>query len=259
MLYELYQYLTSPCPRYVKDMGYLKEVIGMGARHRRCATAWSGHLQRCRDWISQSIEQTPRRGKVVVLGSGLLADVPIDDLADGFDQVVLVDILHLPVIRKALKAYGNVTLLSQDITGIAETLHRPSDADVVISLPVDAGLPIEDADLVVSLNVLSQIPIVPQEFAEKKKRALERGFSSALMSAHLQGLCNAQGKVCLITETEQRLCKVADIIETANPLEGVVIPDILKTQSTRWDWHFAPHPEKHPEYDLVYQVEGYLS
>jgi hypothetical protein len=248
MLYEYYQLLTTPCPRPIKDMGYLRELIGMAARYRRCRTAWQPHLERCKDWIIQAMEGS--LGRVVVLGSGLLYDVPLKQLSDHFDEVVLVDILHMPEVRKTARTFTNVTLKTRDITGFVETLHSGAS-----QTPPDlADMPLEGADLVISLNVLSQLAVLPLAYAQ-----LEAAACRALMQAHLDALARASGRVCLITEVEQRLCLAQEVIEKEQPLAGVVIPKDLKVRSTSWDWNFAPCPERHPQYDLVYRVEGFLS
>ncbi len=39
----------------------------------------------------------------VVLGSGLLRDVPIEELSENFDTVVLVDLVHLASVRLWLR------------------------------------------------------------------------------------------------------------------------------------------------------------
>lgn len=258
MLFELYQYLTSPCPRPIKEMGYLKELIGMAARHRRCRDAWGPHLRHCRDWIVEAMADCPRRDRVVVLGSGLLNDVPVDDLSQGFEDVVLVDILHLPVVRKALKPYDNIRLVEFDITGFVEPLYERVTKGADLSVPEHADIPANGADLVVSLNILSQLPILPFAYGEKKQCPLEEGVGRALIKGHLKALSELDARVCLISEVEQLLCQGDEVIERDDPLHGETIPQDLKGRSNSWDWRFAPHPERHPDYDLTYRIEGFM-
>ncbi len=258
MLYELYQHLTTPCPRPIKDMGYLKEMIGMMARHQRCKAAWQPHLDQCRDWIVQAMGACERRTRVVVLGSGLLNDVPLDELSRGFDQVVLVDILHLPVVRKALKAYVNVELLETDISGFVDPLYQHIKVGGPLTLPQVPDFSFGGADLVISSNVVSQLPILPSEFSAKKDEPLDAQISTRLIASHLEALAGLASRVCLITETGQRLCQGGEVIEKNDPLYCVTIPESLKVQSATWDWNFAPHPERHPQYDLTYRVEGFF-
>ncbi len=80
MLAEWFRHLTTPCPRPLRDMGYLKELIAMDARHRRCREAWVSHLEACKNVILDAALDVTRgvpRRKAVVLGSGLLLDIPI--------------------------------------------------------------------------------------------------------------------------------------------------------------------------------------
>ncbi|MBC8267734.1 MAG: hypothetical protein H8E36_03210 [Rhodospirillaceae bacterium] len=247
MLYEFFQHLTTPCPRPVKDMGYLRELIGMQARYKRCQAAWQPHLHQCRNWICQAMQGS--RGRVVVLGSGLLYDVPLQELSDHFDEVVLVDILHMPTVRKAIRPFSNVSLETRDITGFVEALHDGTSRTPPEAPDIAPG----GADLVISLNVLSQLPILPMAFA-----GLEATVAPSLMQAHLEALQRSAAKICLISEVEQQLCLDGEVVEKDDPLAGVSIPQNLKVHTADWRWDFAPHPERHRRYDLVYRVEGYL-
>ena len=62
-----------------------------------------------------------------------------------------------------------------------------------------------------------------------------------------------------MTEVEQQLCLDGEVVEKEDPLAGVSIPQSLKVQTADWRWNFAPHPERHRRYDLVYQIKGYSS
>jgi hypothetical protein len=252
MLYELYQFLTTPCTRPVKDVGYLREMIGMAARRKRCRAAWAPHMDQCKGWIVQAMEACDKREKVVVLGSGLLNDVPLAELSQGFGQVVLIDILHMPLVRNAVKAMANVTLDERDICGIVDHLYTHQ----TFSSPDSPDIPFQGADLVISLNIASQLPVLPREYATKHNIALGADMAAQLISSHLEALVESTAHVCLITEIEQKLCQSGQVIEATDALAGVVIPDSLRGRSACWDWRYAPHPERHPKYDMVYRVEG---
>jgi len=258
MLYEFFKRLSTPCPRPAKAVGYLREMIGLEVRHRRCRGSWQPHLQQCRDWIIQAMDDCEKRRKVVVLGSGLLNDVPLKELAQGFGQVVLVDILHMPCVRKAILPFDNVVLDERDVTGFVAPLYNQGPLGAPLRAPDSANMDLEDADLVISLNILSQLAVLPMAYAEKKRLPLVQDIPARLLGAHLEALAGSEGRVCLITEVEYRLCQDGNVIEKLDPLAGTLIPEQLKGRSNRWDWDFAPHPERHAKYDLLHRVEGYL-
>jgi hypothetical protein len=88
------QSLLTPCPRSVRALGYLRESLAIQSCFERCCYAWAPHLRRSRDVILNALARCRRRRKAVVFGSGMLYDVPIDELAAAFHEVVLVDIVH---------------------------------------------------------------------------------------------------------------------------------------------------------------------
>ena len=80
MLAEWFRHLSTPCDPKLKRMGYLKELISIDARHKRCRGAWAPHLTIAKYIILETAEGIPRR-RVTVLGSGLLLDIPLEPLA----------------------------------------------------------------------------------------------------------------------------------------------------------------------------------
>ena len=63
MIAELLRYLVTPCPRYVRAMGYLHEQVSIKARHDRCRRAWEPHLERTRNVIRAATRQCRKRRK----------------------------------------------------------------------------------------------------------------------------------------------------------------------------------------------------
>ncbi|MHA1598949.1 MAG: hypothetical protein ACTSV1_09525 [Alphaproteobacteria bacterium] len=243
MIAEWLQHLTTPCPPHLKRLGYLKQLIGLAARHKRCRAAWGPHLGNTREMIVNAADHCSGHGTAVILGSGLLLDVPLQELADKFDEVVLVDILHMPNVRRAVAGRDNVRLEERDITGVVEALSR---GEVARPEAVDFG----EADLLVSCNILSQLGILPEHVSP--------GIGAELIRAHLDGLARHSGTVCLITETAHRLVDGETRLDCPDPLQGVAIPDALKIHRRVWNWDFAPHPERHRRLDLIHTVEGFM-
>lgn len=260
MLVELFKYLSTPCPRPVRDMGYLKEMIGLAARQQRCRDAWQPHLEASRDLIIEAARLCRQKNRVVVLGSGLLFDIPLQDLSNLFDEVILVDILHMPGVRKAVAEFENVELRQHDIANVVEPMYRQVRELTPLPLP-DADLPLEGADLVISANVVSQLPVIPAEFAGRAGKHSAVGLavlSRTLIERHLAALVEFPGTVCLITEVEHQTLAGEDIVARRDPLMGVPVPTQLATSRRFWDWNFAPRPERFKNQDVQYRVEGFI-
>lgn len=254
MLLEWLRYRTTPCPRHLRDMGYLRESIGLEARARRCADAWAPHAAACRDVIAAAANGCTGSGRAVVLGSGPLIDVPIDVLADTFDEVVLVDILHPWPARRRAGGFSNVRFLTTDVTGIVEAVHARVTASGSGPLPVPPQtLPVPDGDLVVSVNLLSQLPLLPRLYLSEHAAAPEdeiETFAAAVVRAHLAALAAASGRACLISETEVLYVDGDRLLTYEDPLHGV---DIGSGERT-WTWEFAPRPEHQPDLDVRHRV-----
>lgn len=246
MLAEWITFLTTPCPWPLRRLGYLREVIGTQSRYRRCAAAWAPHLENSRRAILAAAHDLPARRKVTVLGSGLLLDVPLAELAALFDEVALVDVLHLRPVRRAARRFSNVRLIAADVSGVIGQLPDPG------AVPPSPDLPDGDADLVVSANLLTQLPFLPCRWLSRRADSEEAiaAFARALMGEHLQALARLPGRVCLITEVEHRLCNGGDTVSTFDPLYGLDVG----TATDEWLWDIAPSPEINRRYDVRYRV-----
>ncbi len=255
MLLEWLTYLTTPCPRHLREMGYLREQIGIASRLRRCREAWEPHLGNCRELIVEAAEACTRRQKAVVLGSGLAHDVPLAWLAAHFAEVVLIDILHPKATRRRARAHSNVRFVERDLTGVVEAVHAAARDGTPLPRPA-SGLPEDDADLVVSANILSQRPLLIGEYLERKAAELSEdeieGFLRAMVERHLAALARFRGVACLITEIERLFSDGGVAIRREDPLHGVKIP----FPGWEWSWEIAPRPEMGPDFDVTYRVLG---
>ncbi|MBT3359605.1 MAG: hypothetical protein HN403_08265 [Rhodospirillales bacterium] len=229
MLAEWFSYLTTRCPKHLREMGYLREIIATRSRYGRCKKAWEPHLQETRTTILAAAGVTSHK-KVAVLGSGLLYDVPLAELAGIFEEVVLIDIFHMPAVRRAAAKFRNVRLIAHDLTG--------------------GDLPESDADLVVSVNLLTQLPFIPRRVAGESE-----DFSRAIMAHHLEQLASVRGTTCLVTEVEHLVYAGDQLIERTDPLYGISLGE----PDREWFWDIAPHPELHRQYDTRYRVIAKIS
>src|SRR5690349_9006636 len=124
MIGEILRYVTTFAPERTRKFGYLKRLIALEFRARRCATAWASHQRYCKNLITKAVDLCEKHETVMVLGSGLLLEVPLKVLSERFDRVLLVDIFHMPQVRREVKKYFNVKLLTGDITGMFQAMKE---------------------------------------------------------------------------------------------------------------------------------------
>lgn len=260
MLSEALKYLTTPCAPHLKSMGYLRELIALGARARRCQAAWAPHLAATKETIIDAINSTQQREKAVVLGAGILSDIPLKTLSDSFRSVELIDICFLRQTRKAVRPYSNLTLHTYDITGIARALYDWTRTDLDTAPLPGPGLPdiqeLANADLVISANVVSQLPLIPLDVLRKHKPDVEEtvvtAFARKMIESHIALLRSLSATVCLVTETKREYCDGDQVLETEDPLFGYLLNAVGK----EWEWDLAPPDEVSADYAIRNHVIG---
>ncbi len=194
-----------------------------------------------------------------MLGSGLLLEVPIKALAEKFERVYLVDIFHMPQVRREARKHFNVKLLTGDITGIFAAMkenrppgpHRPAPPPRIPHL--------KEADLIVSCNCLTQLagPFV-QHFEAT------RGFSDLdsdklayqVMEQHANAIATeATGVGVIITDTDRFAMQDGKIVSRTDLLKAYKLPPTpTMVHNEEWDLLIAPHPEEHPSHDYIHTV-----
>jgi hypothetical protein len=197
--------LTTFCSPHFRHMGYLNEAIGMRTRAHTRRAAWQPHLDNTCRFVLSSAAACRDRNRAVVLGPGLLLDLPLQELSSLFHEVVLMDVVCLPEVRKEIRKYRNVSFVEYDVTGIAELLYLNRHRGVrELPQPETVQLPGPLPDFFVSLNILSQLWVVPRafvlrEFPEIEQDRLE-AWCSSISAAHWRMLQEMQCPVCLIAD-----------------------------------------------------------
>jgi hypothetical protein len=256
VLSELFTYLTTPCPRHVREMGYLYEAIAMRGRHRRRAASWKAHLENSRTAVLAAAGACREHDAVVILGSGLLLDVPLDELSAAFRQVILVDIVHLRPARRQARRFVNVRLEHYDVSTIATRLfERVKKGGHDLPEPVTADFAFAPApSLVVSLNILSQLPVIPSRFVRRYLPAVGdealQAWSRRIVRAHRAGLAALACEVCLIADYAYAQESREGSRETGSTLFGLDLPE----PQTRWRWPIAPRGELSRHYARELEV-----
>lgn len=260
MLAEILTWLATPASAEARRLGYLKAAIGLQSRAARCRAAWSSHLAHCHDAVRASVARCPRRNTALVLGSGLGLEFPLEELAGGFDHVVLADIVHLPAIRRRAARHPNVELLSVDLAALAPPLLRaaPRDAAAIHALIAPPSLPpalLATTDWVISCNLLSQLPMLPVAWLERRRNMapvdLER-IGRRIMACHLEWLGSLPGVRCLIADAEQTVRDAEGrILESTNLAAAF---DLDRHATASWTWELAPAGELADGLSAVHRV-----
>lgn len=245
MILEALNYLASLPVTASMHRGFVRGSVNLWSRARRCASDWAEHERHCHDAVRAEVAGLRQRRTVVVLGSGLLRDVPVEELSRQFDTVVLVDLVHLASVRLWLRAKGfkNVRLIERDISGFDAVVagKEPEPLAFLRQVPY--------LDLVVSANVLSQIGIG----AGRKSEAagLPQSVVPRLIAAHLEGLSALPAYVCLLTDIGFRVVdRTGKLHQEVDLLHGIAPP----AETARWSWPVIPTGEASRDYQVVHTV-----
>lgn len=255
MLAEVLTWLSTPASRDARRTGHLTAAVSLWSRAARCRRAWGSHEARCHAVIERAIEGLARRRACIVLGSGLVRDVPLDRLAAAFEKVVLIDVVHLWPARWKARRHANVELVDLDITGSTDLLlgRATGFGDPLRRYRNDATV-----DLVISANCLSQIGLLPSEWIEKRDGLARTRFPDIgrrLIESHLDVLKKFSGRVCLLTDSQSfDLDAEGREIERSDLLEGVRLPPADED----WDWLLAPIGEFARDYAIHHRAHGYV-
>ena len=256
MIGEFLRYATTLAPERIRKFGYLKRLIALEFRAKRWESEWTSYIRNTRNLIIKAADLCDRQETAVILGSGLLLEVPLAALSERFERVYLVDIFHMPQVRREAKKYFNVKMLTGDITGvfIAMKENRPPGPNYPAPPPRIPHL--KDADLIVSCNCLTHLAPPFTDFFEKT-----RGFSELdsdkvayqIMEQHAKAIAEEATGVGVIITDEDRIAMQDDkMVSRVDLLKALKLPHTPTiVHNEEWDWMAAPHPENHPTHDYI--------
>lgn len=245
MIVEAIQHFLTPALREVKALGYVREAIAIDARYARCRDAWAGHLEKCKKHILAATDSLPPNSTVMIIGSGALHDVPLREIEEQGRSLTLVDIVHLPRIRKLCK--NNIQLIEQDVTGWVRPLfHKRQAKEIRNNLP--------KTDLVISLNILSQLPLNLIKYAERHNIPLPDNFARTIMAEHLDMINSLAPQSLIISDLDRSYKNEDELLEKESALPELELPcphDI-------WDWDIVPKGELDRRISLIHHVACWL-
>ncbi len=268
------------CPKYIRELGLLSDLIGIESRYSRHKQAWKPHLENSRRMILETAQNLKKHDRIIIFGAGSLHDVPLKELSEIFAEVHLVDIFFLQHTINEIKRYSNVEFHELDVTGILEkafaTMQRLKTGSrklEVLKYELDTlstFMPKHFSDgkfdLVISLNLLSQLPMALKNYVEKSKiphldnDEIFNHFYRNLILNHLSFLRSFavnDSKVLLISDTEKMVYDQNNELKACeSSLEGLdetIFKDWNAIDS--WDWDLAPWGELDSQYSLWLKIK----
>lgn len=232
MLAEFFRYWTTFAPDRVRKYGYLQRLIALEFREARCRDVWTTHVEKTKALIVKAADLVPRQRTAVIVGSGLLIEIPMQELCDRFERIYLVDIFHMPAVRERAKRYFNAKLLTGDVTGIFHMMKDGHAPGPLRPAPSPRIPHLAEADLIVSCNCLTQLagPFndmfrTTRGFADKDCDML----SAQVMDEHVQAIATKATSVSvLITDTERFAMQGDKVVSRTELLKGVRLPQSSK-------------------------------
>ncbi len=269
MFRECWQYLVTPCSSHLRQLGYLKELIGIQSRYHRSHKLWRSHLQKTKGFILEGARRCNRRRKVVILGSGWLLDIPLKSLAGMFDEVFLLDVVHPLTARRTARRFPNVKLVEKDVSGVAMDVFQlarrvriTGKKEPLSALGPSVPQSKNDIDYVVSANLLSQLPMVPVEYLRKLqdrvggsmyKEPEIQEFTRRILEQHVQTLREGVCQSCLVADVEAiTLDREDKVVEKMGLLDGLSLPPV----QCEWMWEIADFGEVHANQRICHRVVG---
>ncbi len=203
-----------------------------------------------------------RRRCVVIVGAGSCLDVPVAELAQQFEMVVLADVVtSLPARRFARRFPGRVRLVTWDATGALERLvaakcGTPAEIAACFEEAEPGALPGGAPDLVVSANCLSQLGLVVDTLAPGCTDDERWRGVAAAARRHLAWLDGQPGVRLLLADVARLEVPPAGAEGLREDcLEGLG----LREPDRRWRWDIAPIPEYSARVHRVHEVGAWLA
>ncbi|HOP57844.1 MAG TPA: hypothetical protein PLR52_00355 [Bacteroidales bacterium] len=227
--------------RILHRMGYYDYQQGLIVNYMNQGEGWLNHQKKCRDFILNAIDFFLPE-KITVLGSGWLLELPLIEMSEKTDEIILVDIIHPPEVIEQTAGIKNLKLLEDDITGgLVEEVWKWAGKGIFLnrkSFPEMINIPnynLEDPGLVISLNVLTQLETLPLRILEKKAvqdKEKIYSFRKKIQDKHISFL--KKHKSVLISDTNEIFMDSAGgTTEERTMLTR--LPECISKETWMWD------------------------
>ena len=256
MLAELILYATAKSSRPLRRLGLVGDAVALWSRATRRRRDWADHERRCHAVVTEAVKGLASRRKVLVLGSGLLRDVPLPLLRGRFERVVLLDAVHLLPARFAARRRDVIAVVG-DLTGMADMMAGASGPR---RDPLAPWRDDPDLDLVISANVLSQLAMAPAARLERRPGRgdlppdLSSDLAARIVGWHLDDLSRLRCPVCLLTDVSYRERRRDG---SEGPAIDLLHGHDLARPDVSWDWEVAPRGEVTRDVAHVHRVHAW--
>lgn len=247
----------------MRNHGYRKCLIELEFRHKRNEHAWADHILSCRTFIVEAADKCPKHGAAVVLGSGLLLEVPLRSLSERFDRVYLVDMFHMSAVRVEAKKHFNVKLLYGDITGIFAMMAEEDYPGGSIPAPEPRIPHLKHADLIVSANCLTHLAPPFCAYLDHARHLTEFDqdrLTLQIMAAHVDEIANnGTGVGAIITDSERFVLAGDRVVSRRDLIPELHFPETAsRAHNLEWQWLMSPAGEDHETHGIEHTVVARL-
>ena len=255
MIRELILYLRTKSSKEARVFGHLYESISLIEREKRCHKYWTPHRTQCKNFILNAAASIKEHDTLLILGSGPLHEIPLEELANIYKRIDLVDIVHLNETKNKYKHLKNVCFIEADITQLESVLRKEKKIFNIIP----SQFLTENYNLVISANLLSQLSYHLRNYLEKKGpgyTSLELdNFCYQVSFDHYRYLAKFPCPAVLITDTESHFIgKNDELIEIQTPFISFPLP----TPNEEWWWNLAPRPEYSKNFSVKMKVAAFV-
>jgi hypothetical protein len=224
-----------------RKFGFNKDRDGLITRYLGEQKNWQSHLENTKSYILNSVPPANKK-LCLILGSGWLLDIPIDDLCRMFDKVILADISHPAQIKHKFLHHEKIEFVNTEITSVLGSIlgrnHRSKPLSEIEFEGRPFGHELEfEPDFVISANILSQLSFFPKDYLQKVDIDTTeeiREFSRMIEQNHIARL--PKERSCLIADHYQYVYDKKDKLVSE---KSRILTDLPENETNKeWIWDF---------------------
>lgn len=256
MITEIIKYIQSSKTKEARAFGHTYESISLEVKEKRLNAFWASHLKNCHDLIYDFVlNKLDRPGRILILGSGPLHEIPVERLTKLGHQLTLVDAHHPSSVLKNYQNHPAIKFITHDITEcenyiLAKNYYSPIKPIKFLKEPFD---------LVISANVQSQLSLHIKKYFEKNltnlyhQKRLEE-IADEIESHHLEYLEKFSCPVLFYNDVETYFYdKKGNLLHTESKK---VLKNFENKSVKEWMWNLAPIPEYDKEIALKMKIKA---